>query len=65
MLPGSGADRAGLRDGDYVVSVDGRAVGTTLSGWCSAAGGVRSGPVAQVGIVRGNRSRETVPVRFD
>ena len=65
VLPGSGADRAGLRDGDYVVSVDGRAVGTTLSGWCSAAGGVRSGQVAQVGIVRGNRSRETVPVRFD
>jgi len=65
VLPGSGADRAGLRDGDYVVSVDGRAVGTTLAGWCSAAGGVRSGQVAQVGIVRGNRSRETVPVRFD
>ena len=65
VLPGSGAARAGLRDGDYVVSVDGRPVGTTLSGWCAAAGGVRSGQVAELGLVRGSRARETVPVRFD
>ena len=66
VLPGSGAARAGLEEGDYVVSVDGRPVGTTLAGWCSAAGDVRSGQVAQVGLVRADgRTRETVPVRFD
>ncbi len=64
VLPGSGAARAGLRDGDYVVSVDGRPVGTTLAGWCAAAGRVRSGQVAELGLVRGSRARETVPVRF-
>ncbi len=66
VLPGSGAARAGLVEGDYVVSVDGRPVGTTLAGWCSAAADVRSGQVAQVGLVRADgRTRETVPVRFD
>ena len=66
VLPGSGAARAGLQEGDYVISVDGRSVGTTLAGWCTAAGDVRSGQVARVEIIRVTDSlRATVPVRFD
>ena len=66
VIPGSGAARAGLEEGDYVVSVDGRPVGATLAGWCAAAGDVRSGQVAELGIIRvADNSRETVPVRFD
>ena len=70
VLPGSGAARAGLQRGDYVISVNGRSVGTTLAGWCTAAGDVRSGQVAQVEFIRisdtsPDASRATVPVRFD
>jgi len=65
VIPGSGAERAGLHDGDYVFSVDGRPVGTTLSGWCAAAGDVRTGQLARLGVIREGRRRETVPVRFD
>ena len=43
---GLGADRAGLRAGDYVVAVDGRPLDGTLAGWCRAAAGLRSGDTA-------------------
>ena len=36
VVPGTGADRAGLA-GEYVVAVDGRPMDGTLSGWCRAA----------------------------
>ena len=66
VLPGSGAARAGVQEGDYIVRVDGRPVGTTLAGWCAAAGDVRSGQVARVELIRvTDSSRATVPVRFD
>jgi S1-C subfamily serine protease len=66
VLPGSGAARAGMRAGDYIVRVDGRPVGTTLAGWCAAAGDLRSGQVARVELIRvTDSSRATVPVRFD
>jgi S1-C subfamily serine protease len=65
VVPGSGAARAGLRDGDYVVAVDGRPVGATLSGWCKAAAGVRSGTTAQLELAAPNGGRRTVDVRFE
>ena len=65
VVPGSGAARAGLRDGDYVVAVDGRPVGATLSGWCQAAGGVRSGATAQLQLTAPDGARRTVDVRFE
>jgi S1-C subfamily serine protease len=65
VVPGTGADRAGLRDGDYVVALDGRPVGATLSGWCRAAAGVRSGQVAELALAAPNGARRKVPVRFE
>ena len=63
VVPGTGAEAAGLRDGDYVVSVDGRPTGATLSDWCSAAGGIASGSEAELGLV-GPDGRPTRTVRF-
>jgi S1-C subfamily serine protease len=65
VVPGSGAARAGLRDGDYVVTLNGRPVGATLSGWCGAAAGVGSGDRAQVGLATPGEEPRTVKVRFD
>ena len=65
VVPGTGADRAGLHDGDYVVALDGRPVGATLSGWCRAAAGVRSGQVARLQLHSPDGARRTVPVRFE
>ena len=65
VVPGSGADRAGLRGGDYVVALDGRPVGATLSGWCRAAAGVRSGQVAELELYAPGGARRSVPVRFE
>jgi putative serine protease PepD len=65
VVPGTGAARAGLRDGDYVVAVDGRPVGATLSGWCRAAAGIRSGQVAQLELYGFDRGRRMVDVRFE
>jgi S1-C subfamily serine protease len=65
VVPGSGAEAAGLREGDYVVSVDGRPVGATLSDWCSAAHGIASGAEAQLGLYGPDgRPSRTVRVRF-
>jgi putative serine protease PepD len=61
VVPGTGAAAAGLEDGDYVVAVDGRPVGATLSGWCAAAGAVASGQVAELTLHEGGRVR----VRFE
>jgi serine protease Do len=65
VVPGSGAARAGLRDGDYVVTLNGRPVGATLSGWCGAAAGVGSGEVAQIGLASPGDQPRTVDVRFE
>jgi S1-C subfamily serine protease len=60
----SPAALAGVRDGDYVVAVNGRPQDGTLSGWCSAAGGVRSGETVELELIRSGE-RRTVPVRLD
>ena len=65
VVPGSGADRAGLRDGDYVVALNRRPVGATLSGWCRAAAGVGSGDVAELELYAADGARRTVDVRFE
>jgi S1-C subfamily serine protease len=65
VVPGTGADRAGLRDDDYVVAIDGRPVGATLSGWCRAAAGVESGEVATLELATPGRARRAVDVRFE
>jgi S1-C subfamily serine protease len=65
VVPGSGADRAGLRDGNYVVAVDRRPLDGTLSGWCRAVAGVASGQTAKLQLSFGNGTRRTVDVRFD
>jgi S1-C subfamily serine protease len=65
VVPGSGAARAGLRDGDYVVALNGRPVGATLSGWCGAAAGVGSGERAQLGLASPGEEPRTVELRFD
>jgi putative serine protease PepD len=65
VVPGTGADRAGLRDGDYVVAVSGRPVGATLSGWCRATAGIRSGEVAQLELYGFDRASRMVDVRFE
>ena len=65
VVPGAGAEAAGLRDGDYVVSVDGRPVGATLSDWCSAVDGIASGSEAELGLFGPDgRPSRTVRVRF-
>jgi S1-C subfamily serine protease len=60
----SPAARAGLRDGDYVVAAGGRPMDGTLSGWCRAAAGVRSGQTVELDVLRSGRNR-TVSVRLD
>jgi putative serine protease PepD len=63
VLPGSGADRAGLKDGDYVVAVDGRALDGTLSGWCDAAR-LRSGETGELELAAPDGTTRTIEVRF-
>jgi putative serine protease PepD len=65
VVPGSGAEAAGLRDGDYITAVDGRGVGATLSGWCAAAGGIGSGDTATLTLYRGPGRERTVRARFE
>jgi S1-C subfamily serine protease len=65
VIPGSGADRAGLRDGDYVVAVNRRPLDGTLSGWCRAVAGIASGQTAELELSFGDRTRRTLDVRFD
>jgi S1-C subfamily serine protease len=65
VVPASPAARAGLRDGDYVVAVDGRALDGTLSGWCRAAGGLRSGETAELELSGPRDATRTVAVRLD
>ncbi len=62
VVPGSGAERAGLEDGDYIVAVDGRPLDGTLSGWCRVAGRLRSGQVARLELGAGDR--RSVDVRL-
>jgi S1-C subfamily serine protease len=63
VVAGSGADRAGLRDGDYVVAVDGRPLDGTLSGWCRAAGRLHSGQSAKLELSPPGSPSRTVDVR--
>jgi S1-C subfamily serine protease len=65
VVPGAAAARAGLRDGDYLVAVDGRALDGTLSGWCRAAGGLRSGATAELELAGRRGTTRTVAVRLD
>jgi S1-C subfamily serine protease len=65
VVPGTGAARAGLRRGDYVLALNGRPVGATLSGWCRAAAGIRSGQVARLELYELEGGRRTVDVRFE
>jgi S1-C subfamily serine protease len=65
VVPGTGAARAGLHDGDYVVALNGRPVGATLSGWCRAAAGVPGGAVAELELASPGEPRRTVDVRFE
>jgi S1-C subfamily serine protease len=65
VVPGSGAEAAGLQDGDYIVAVDGRPVGATLASWCAAAGGIESGATAELTLYGGSRRERTVDVRFE
>jgi S1-C subfamily serine protease len=65
VVPGTGAAEAGLRDGDYIVALDGRPVGATLSGWCAAAAGIESGQTATLTLYTGASEDRTVRVRFE
>jgi S1-C subfamily serine protease len=65
VVPGTGAEAAGLKDGDYVVAVDGRPVGATLSGWCAAASGIASGATAELSVLNGAGPTRDVRVRFE
>jgi S1-C subfamily serine protease len=65
VVPGTGAAAAGLEEGDYVVAIDGRPVGATLSGWCAAAAGVESGQTAQVSLDAGQGRQREVTVGFE
>jgi putative serine protease PepD len=63
--PGSGAAEAGLGDGgDLIASVNGIPLGTTLTSWCSATRGIRSGQTARLGIVGQDGRTRTEEVRF-
>jgi S1-C subfamily serine protease len=64
VVKGTGADRAGLRDGDYVVAVDGRSLDGTLSGWCRAAGRLHSGDTAELELSPPGSPGRTVDVRI-
>jgi S1-C subfamily serine protease len=65
VVPGTGAEAAGLKDGDYITEVDGRPVGATLSGWCAATSGIASGATATLTLYGGPRGDRTVAVRFE
>ncbi len=65
VVPGSGAAKAGLEDGDYIVAIDGRPVGATLAGWCAAAAGVESGESAELALDAGQGRQRRVTVRFE
>jgi S1-C subfamily serine protease len=65
-VPHTGAARAGLDgNGELLVAVNGRPVGETLSGWCRATAGIRSGQRARIGLVRADHKRRAVSVRFE
>jgi S1-C subfamily serine protease len=65
IVPGTGAAQAGLKEGDYVVAVNGKPVGATLSGWCAAAAGVESGQTAELALDAGQGRQRRVTVRFE
>jgi S1-C subfamily serine protease len=65
IVPGTGAAQAGLKEGDYVVAVNGKPVGATLSGWCSAVAGIRSGERAELALDAGRGRQRMVTVRFE
>jgi len=56
VLPGSAADRAGLRSGDIIVSIDGREVpdGSALR---NAIGVLRAGSKVRLGVIREGKKR--------
>jgi S1-C subfamily serine protease len=64
VIDRSPAALAGLRDGDYVVAAGGQPQDGTLSGWCRAAAGVRSGETLELQVMRGFETRN-VTVRLD
>jgi S1-C subfamily serine protease len=64
VLERSPAALAGVREGDFVVAANGRPMDGTLSGWCRAAGGVRSGETLELELLRSG-DRRTVTVRLD
>ncbi len=64
-VPGSGADEAGLGGGGQLIAaVGGRPLDGTLSGWCSATRGIRSGQTAPLEVVGEDGATRTVEVRF-
>jgi len=65
MLPGSGAARAGLAASDLIVAVNGRALGSTLSTWCDATAGIKSGATAELKLGLPGGATRRVDVRFD
>jgi S1-C subfamily serine protease len=65
VVPGTGAAAAGLEEGDYIVAVDGRPVGATLSGWCAATAGIASGETAELALDAGQGRQRKVTVRFE
>jgi S1-C subfamily serine protease len=65
-LPGSGAARAGLENGDLIVAVNDRVLDRTLSGWCYATQGIASGETAELQLgLPGGLGTRSVDVRFD
>jgi putative serine protease PepD len=64
-VPGSGADEAGLGDGgELIAAVDGIRLDGTLSSWCNATRGIRSGQTARLEIVGQDGRTRTEEVRF-
>jgi len=64
-VPGSGADEAGLGDGgDLIAAVDGIRLDGTLSGWCNATRGIRSGQTARLDVVGQDGRTRSEEVRF-
>ena len=62
VVPRSAAERAGLRPNDYIVAVNGRVQDGTLSGWCRAAGGSRSGETVALELAVRPGATRTVAV---
>jgi S1-C subfamily serine protease len=65
VLPGAGAAQAGLQSGDLIVSVGGRALDRTLSGWCEATEGIASGETAELELGLAGGGTRKLDVRFD